>query len=162
MRQIWAPWRMEYIKSPPPEECIFCDKPGEEPRELLILYRDDLIGVMLNRYPYSNGHLLIYPLRHTPTVEDISREEGSRLFTLIQDSTAILKEAYRPEGLNVGMNMGRSAGAGIEDHLHFHVVPRWPGDVNFMPLLAETKVMPEHLDDSYKALSPFFQKLSIT
>jgi len=161
MKRLWAPWRMEYIKAPPPDGCVFCREPGTEPQERLILYSDDLIGVMLNRYPYSNGHLLIYPLRHTQTIEDLSLAEGSRLFALIQASTGILRETMAPEGFNIGMNVGRVAGAGIDDHIHLHVVPRWPGDVNFMPLLADVKVMPEHLEESYRNLSPPFQKITL-
>lgn len=162
MKRLWAPWRMEYIKSPSPDGCLFCKKPGTNPQEALILYTDDLIGVMLNRYPYSNGHLLIYPLRHTPTIEGLSREEGTRLFTLIQTSTTILREAMQPDGFNVGMNLGRVAGAGIDAHIHLHVVPRWAGDINFMPLLADVKIMPEHLEESYKKLSLPFQKITFS
>ena len=162
MRRLWAPWRMEYIKSPSPDGCLFCKKPGTNPQESLILYTDDLIGVMLNRYPYSNGHLLIYPLQHTSTIEDFSREEGVRLFTIIQASTAILREAMQPEGFNVGMNVGRVAGAGIDEHIHLHVVPRWAGDVNFMPIFADVKIMPEHLEESYKKLSFPFQKITFS
>jgi ATP adenylyltransferase len=162
MKRLWAPWRMEYIKSPPPDRCVFCREPEADPQERLILYSDDLIGVMLNRYPYSNGHLLIYPLKHTQTIEALSLEEGSRLFALIQVSTTILREAMAPEGFNIGMNVGKVAGAGIDDHIHLHVVPRWPGDANFMPILADVKVMPEHLEESYKTLSLPFQKITLT
>lgn len=162
MRRLWAPWRMEYIRSPSSGGCLFCKKPGTNPQESLILYTDDLIGVMLNRYPYSNGHLLIYPLRHTSTIEDFSREEGVRLFTIIQASTTILREAMQPEGFNVGMNVGRVAGAGIDEHIHLHVVPRWAGDVNFMPIFADVKIMPEHLEESYKKLSLPFQKITFS
>jgi ATP adenylyltransferase len=153
---------MEYIKSPSSGGCLFCKKLGTNPQESLILYTDDLIGVMLNRYPYSNGHLLIYPLRHTSTIEDFSREEGVRLFTIIQASTTILREAMQPEGFNVGMNVGRVAGAGIDEHIHLHVVPRWAGDVNFMPIFADVKIMPEHLEESYKKLSLPFQKITFS
>ncbi len=162
MRRLWAPWRMEYIRSPSLGGCIFCKKPGTNPQEALTLYSDDLIGVMLNRYPYSNGHLLIYPLRHTPIIEDFSPEEGRRLFALIQASTTILSEAMASEGFNIGMNVGRVAGAGIDEHIHLHVVPRWAGDANFMPILADVKIMPEHLEESYKKLSLPFQKINLS
>ncbi len=162
MKQLWAPWRLEYILSPPPEACIFCKKPADNLKNSLVLYRNNLSGVILNKYPYNNGHLLVYPLRHLPNIEDLSQEESASIFELIRESTTILKKAINPEGFNIGANIGKAAGAGVDSHIHFHIIPRWSGDVNFMPLLAEVKAMPEHLQESYRKLSLYFQKIPRT
>jgi ATP adenylyltransferase len=117
--------------------------------------------VMINKYPYSYGHLLITPNKHVRGLEDLDVSEVYNLSLVLQKSIIILKEAFQPHGFNVGLNQGKVAGAGLEEHLHFHVVPRWIGDINFMPLLAETRVIPEHLDETYDRLSPFFKQLDI-
>ncbi|MBI5682772.1 MAG: HIT domain-containing protein [Deltaproteobacteria bacterium] len=158
MERIWAPWRMEFIlSSKKTEGCIFC-KDLEPPKGLLI-YKDSLSGVLLNKYPYNNGHLLVFPARHTGQIEDLSDEESRGIFSLIQRCILILKQELKPDGFNIGLNLGKAAGAGIEDHLHFHIVPRWNGDNNFMPVIAETKVMPEHLNLTYNKLKPYFNRL---
>ncbi|MFA6032808.1 MAG: HIT domain-containing protein [Myxococcota bacterium] len=159
MERLFAPWRMEYIRSggSGPEGCIFCDKPMEAGRrDNLLLYADDLTLVMLNRFPYSNGHLLVVPRTHTASLAALGPAEFEALFRAVSRCVEILKAAFRPDGFNVGINLGRVAGAGIDQHLHVHVVPRWNGDTNFMPVLGETKVISEHLLATYDDLLPRF------
>lgn len=161
MERIFAPWRGEYIRSGIEEGgCIFCEKPAEnKDRKNLILYRDSLIFVIMNKFPYNSGHLMIVPLKHTADMSELSDEEILRLFRFTDYSIRILKDRYRAQGINVGMNLGRVAGAGVDQHLHIHVVPRYNGDTNFMPLLAETKIISEHLERTYEELLPEFNKL---
>jgi len=162
MKSIWAPWRMDYILGDKSETCIFCSKPVEKDSNTnLVLYRGKLSMVMINKYPYSYGHLLVTPNKHVSGLEDLEVSEVNNLSLVLQKSIIILKEAFQPHGFNIGLNQGKVAGAGLEEHLHFHVVPRWIGDINFMPLLAETRVIPEHLDETYDRLSPFFKQLDI-
>jgi len=161
MKQIWAPWRAEYIFGQKSNKCIFCKGSDKDDKKSLLLYRGDFAAVMMNRFPYNNGHLLVYPWKHTSLLEDMEKEETLELFTLIQDSVTILKKEMTPGGFNVGMNLGREAGAGIEEHIHFHIVPRWNGDTNFMPVIGEARVLPEHLKATYDKLYPHFQKLKI-
>ncbi|MEJ5293241.1 MAG: HIT domain-containing protein [Candidatus Methanosuratincola sp.] len=143
-RILWAPWRGEFVSAAKKEGCIFCKKPSEDDPESLIFERRERVFGMLNRFPYNSGHLMIAPYRHVTDVGDLQKEEVEDLFALLRDSIAVLRKEMRPEGFNVGFNIGRAAGAGFE-HIHMHVVPRWTGDTNFMPVLASTKVMPEHL-----------------
>lgn len=157
MDRIWAPWRMEFILSNKEKGCIFC-KNTDSPNNELLLYKDKLSGVLLNKYPYNNGHLLVFPERHTADIDTLSTEESIGLFSLIQRCVLILKQELKPEGFNIGLNLGKASGAGIIDHMHFHIVPRWTGDNNFMPVIAETKVMPEHLISTYNKLKPYFEK----
>ena len=160
MKTLWAPWRMEFIEKEKPAGCIFCLYPAEvRDRENLVLGRSAHSFVMLNRYPYNNGHLMVIPRRHVSDLCALSEEEYGDLQRLLRAATAILLEIYQPEGLNVGMNLGRIAGAGIDQHLHWHAVPRWGGDTNFMPVIGETKVMVEHLFCSYDRLRPKFDAL---
>jgi len=160
MEALWAPWRMEFIGGERPTGCIFCAFPAEEgseaDRKNLILGRTRSSFVMLNKFPYNNGHVMVLPRRHTAAFGSIEAAEMADLHALLQASVRVLEQAYHPEGMNVGMNLGRSAGAGIADHLHYHVVPRWNGDTNFMPVFAATKVMVEHLDASYQKLRALF------
>lgn len=159
METLWAPWRMEYIDTEKPDGCIFCLFPAEgRDRERLILGGTRRSIAMLNRFPYNNGHLMVIPRRHTADFTSLDAEEMADLHGLLRTSVAIVTRLYRPAGLNIGMNLGRSAGAGIADHLHWHVVPRWNGDTNFMPVVAETKVMVEHLDASFEKLRPAFDE----
>ena len=155
---LWTPWRMEYILSNDKSGgCIFCEKPGEDrDRENLILHRGKGVFVIMNRYPYNNGHLMVAPYTHTGDMEGLSESEMSELFSEVRRSVGILRKVMNPDGFNIGMNLGKAAGAGIEDHLHVHVVPRWNGDTNFMPVLADVKVMPEYLDDTYMKLKPLY------
>ena len=157
MKTLWAPWRMEYIRGKKPAGCIFChDEETVNDRQTFILLRTPLSIVMLNRYPYSNGHLLVAPRRHLASLEQLSDEETLDLFGMVKLSRKVLVAAASPEGFNIGINLGKAAGAGIEEHLHVHIVPRWNGDTNFMSVIADLRVMPENLLATYDALLPGF------
>jgi len=157
---IWAPWRMEYILGEKPEDCIFClGKDEKEDKKRLVLYRSALSFVIMNRYPYNNGHIMIAPLEHLPNIEDLATKTAQDMFQLLQKSIEIIRICLKPEGFNVGVNIGKVGGAGIEEHLHIHIVPRWNGDTNFMPVLGDVRVMPEYLEDSYNKLYPYFKAL---
>jgi len=162
MNQLWAPWRMTYIDQGSNEpSCIFCAKSKESNfRETLVVAQTTHSMVMLNKYPYNNGHLLLAPKRHEKHLSGLPMEEYVDLNEALRRSVDIVREVLNPGGINLGMNLGRCAGAGIEDHLHWHVVPRWDGDTNFMPVVAETKVMPQHLLECYDRLRPHFDRLS--
>ena len=159
---LWAPWRMEYIKNADKETaCIFCSKPREsDDKANLIVYRGTTAFVMMNRYPYNNGHLMVVPNRHTSRLESLSGNEKLELFDLLIDSQKVLNEVMQPHGYNIGMNLGRTAGAGIVDHLHFHIVPRWDGDTNFMPVVGHTKVISEGLEETWEKLNHVFLNLN--
>lgn len=160
MENLWAPWRMSYIlEEDKPEGCIFCMATDGQGADGLVLGVGRLSLVMMNKYPYNNGHLLVAPKRHLPNMDDLSGEEMSDLLTTVRLATHALKEVMNPEGFNVGLNLGRVAGAGIEEHMHFHVVPRWGGDTNFMTLFGEVRVIPEHIQATYEKLKPFFADL---
>lgn len=154
MDRLWAPWRMDYITESPPEGCVFCRQGNL--RDLLILRRTDLVQIMLNRYPYANGHLMVMPLRHTADMGGLSDAEMLEIFRSVALCREVLASASAAEGFNIGMNLGKVAGAGVEDHLHVHVVPRWNGDGSFMTSVAETRVIPESLLVTYDRLLPFF------
>lgn len=157
MKKIWAPWRMEYILDDSEAGCFICRALEEDTdRENLILHRGPGAVVMMNRYPYNNGHLLVAPNRHTHRPGELSPEERLELMSLLSDSMDALDSAVHPDGFNCGLNLGKAAGAGLEDHLHWHVVPRWTGDTNFMPVLGETKVIPQALLDLYDQLLPLW------
>jgi len=154
VEHIWAPWRMEFILAEKPGGCILCDRPkGKEDKASLILYRGERNFVMLNKYPYNPGHLMVSPYRHVPSLEDLSDEELWEHADLVRRSTRALRRAFQPAAFNIGINIGRTAGAGIGDHIHTHVVPRWEGDTNFMPVVANTRVLPEGLASTYDRLS---------
>ena len=157
MENLWAPWRGEFINAEKRSDCIFCTFPAEDrDPENLILGRTEKSFAILNKFPYNNGHLMVIPRRHTDDFTALDSDELLDLSVLLQLSIGILREAYRPQGFNVGMNVGAVAGAGIAGHIHHHVVPRWGGDTNFMPVLATTKVMIEHLESTYQKLRPRF------
>ncbi len=160
MKVLWAPWRMEYITSGNNKrECIFCpgdDRSQDEQR--LILFIDGLSIVLMNKFPYINGHLLIAPRQHVSTLNALSTEEKVDLITKVEKSIDVLKKVLNPAGFNVGLNMGKAAGAGVEDHLHFHVVPRWIGDTNYITVFGEVRVIPEHIQKTYQKLLPFFKE----
>ncbi|HEY6051404.1 MAG TPA: HIT domain-containing protein [Thermoanaerobaculia bacterium] len=158
MEQLWAPWRMELIKKDAPKEgCIFCDLPrSKNDRENLVLGRTARTFAMLNKFPYNNGHLMVIPRQHASDLQALSDEDHEELGAMLRVALRLVGSAYSPHGANVGMNLGGAAGAGIADHLHWHVVPRWGGDTNYMPVLADTKVMIEHLDESWRRLRPLF------
>ncbi len=163
MRTLWAPWRAEYIycaagTSSAKRHCLFCNllKTKDDAKNL-ILYRGRHAFVVMNRFPYNNGHLMVAPNRHTADLETLSAAESTELFKLVQRSLAVLRRGLKPQGFNVGVNLGRVAGAGVAGHAHVHIVPRWLGDVNFMPLLSETKVISEHLSETYDRLQRQFR-----
>ncbi len=157
MKTLWAPWRIEYIRNEKPPGCIFCGKDsGSHDKDDLVLHRTSCSFVMLNRYPYSNGHLLVAPFRHVPTLEGLSADEVLDLFDLMKLSCRVLQSIASPQGYNIGINLGKAAGAGVEEHLHVHVVPRWNGDTNFMSVIGDLRVMPENLRATYDALLPGF------
>lgn len=159
IQPLWAPWRLQYILSKKGPGCIFCEKPGKNlDRENLILYRTSLGFVIMNLYPYNNGHLMVVPYRHVYSITELKDEELLDLMKMTQLSVNCLKKAYMPEGFNIGLNIGKVAGAGIEEHLHFHVIPRWVGDTHFMAVLGEVRVIPEHVLSSYDRLFPIFNK----
>lgn len=161
MKQLWAPWRMAYINDDANDAgCIFCTLyRQDDQRAALVLAQTSHSVVMMNKYPYNNGHLLLAPKRHENNPDKLPSEEFIDLNEALRRSIEIVRSAFHPGGINLGMNLGKCAGAGIEDHLHWHIVPRWEGDVNFMPVIAETRVMPQHLLDSYDRLQPFFREL---
>ena len=157
---LWAPWRIDYILRKSPEKeagCLFCRLHAEtDDRKNLILARSEHSYVVLNRFPYSSCHLLVLPAAHFADFNQLEGEVYFDLMLLLKKATAVLQEALKPGGINVGLNMGAAAGAGIAEHLHFHIVPRWDGDHNFMPVVANTMVMPQHLDSAYEMLKPYF------
>ena len=155
MDRLWAPWRVEYLTQPGSPGCIFCTKGCD--RDLLVLRRSKLTRVMLNRYPYTNGHLLVSPHRHTAELGELSEAEMLELFRSVALCREVLARASAPDGFNIGMNLGKAAGAGVEDHLHLHVVPRWNGDNNFMSVVADLRVVPEALLATYDRLLPLFE-----
>jgi ATP adenylyltransferase len=159
VERLWTPWRMEYIQSAHElDGCIFCDKPTEGRDETaLILARTERAFVMLNAFPYNPGHLMVAPRRHVAELEALDEAELRETSELLQKGIAALKKAASPDGFNLGMNLGRVAGAGVPGHLHWHVVPRWNGDTNFMPIVGETRVLPEALPDTYSKLEPLFR-----
>jgi ATP adenylyltransferase len=162
--RLWAPWRMAYILSgeEQPPECIFCAFPARgaaRHREHLILCAARAGFVIMNRFPYNNGHVMVVPARHVADPELLDDDEHRGLMDLVRRATGILRRATTCEGMNVGMNLGRAAGAGIDQHCHWHLVPRWHGDTNFMPVIGEVKVMSEHLEATYDRLRPAFAAL---
>ena len=157
MERMWAPWRIEYIQMEKPDGCILCDKPKENnDAQNYILYRGQKNYVILNAYPYNPGHLMIAPYRHTAIFEELTDEELKEHFEIVRRCTSILREVFKPDGFNLGINLGKVAGAGIDDHFHTHIVPRWQGDTNFTPVIADVKVIPEALADTYQKLKDKF------
>lgn len=157
MRTMWAPWRIEYIKADKEEGCIFCQALSKEAE--LTLYKGSTTLVLMNKFPYINGHLLVAPIRHLDSLERLEKSEKADLLEIVDRSIAILKKVMRPDGFNVGLNLGRVAGAGIEEHLHFHIVPRWFGDTNALTVFGDVRVIPEHLQATCANLKPHFEKL---
>jgi ATP adenylyltransferase len=159
---LWTPWRLAYVtRSSEVENCIFCDALDRRD-ELLVLFRGTTCYVILNRYPYNNGHLMVVPNRHVPSLAGLSSEELGELMELARRAEIALNSAYEPQGMNVGINLGRSAGAGVVDHLHLHMVPRWTGDTNFMSVVGKVRVMPEELEQTAGRLRPIFARLAAT
>ena len=160
MKTLWAPWRMEYILSDKEDDCIFCDGLSNN-NDLTLLKGDDTM-VMMNKFPYINGHLLVAPVRHISGLDQLSKFEMGELLASVDRSVQILKRVMKPDGFNVGLNLGKVAGAGVEEHLHFHVVPRWFGDTNALTVFADVRVIPEHIKATYDNLKPYFNKLDLT
>jgi ATP adenylyltransferase len=154
---LWAPWRGEYIIGKKPTGCVFCEQPKENAdAKHYIIHRGKSIYVMMNLYPYNNGHLLLIPYRHISSIMEMDEAETAEMASLLRRSVAALQSVMHPEGFNIGYNMGAAAGAGIAAHLHQHIVPRWSGDTNFMPVIAETKVISQHMDVTYAKLKKMF------
>ena len=156
--RIWAPWRLEYVKDAAKDtQCIFCEKPAEDDdRSTYIVGRGERAYVILNTFPYTNGHFMVAPFEHVARLQDLDVVVVAEMMDLAQRGLRALDDAYGPDGYNVGFNQGRIAGAGFEGHIHMHVVPRWAGDTNYMPVLADTRVLPQSLEDSYDALRTGF------
>ena len=156
MDHLWSPWRFHYVSSSgQPHDCIFCSLLSEaNDRQNLILLRKDHAFLILNRFPYTTGHLMVVTNRHIATLEDAAPSELTEMILLARESETLLRKVYRPDGLNVGFNIGKSAGAGIADHLHLHIVPRWEGDANMVSVIGETRVIPEELETTYDKLRP--------
>ena len=160
MKKLWAPWRIEYITKDKSKECIFCSLPKlDDDKKNFILFRGKHCFVIMNIYPYNSGHLMVSPYRHLACITKLDTEESLEMTEITKNSIQILREVNAPEGFNVGFNLGKSGGAGYDEHIHSHIVPRWTGDNNFMPALAETRVIPEHLEKTYDKLAPNFKKL---
>jgi len=163
MQHLWAPWRMEFIKGPKPSGCFFCEAAAADPADdpaYLVLARTTLSLAILNRYPYNNGHLMVAPKAHLANLEELPAATANDVTALTQRSLRVLRDVLSPQGFNLGINAGKIAGAGVTDHVHQHVVPRWDGDTNFMPVVAETKVLNEYLTTSYQELRAGFDRLT--
>jgi ATP adenylyltransferase len=160
MDHLWSPWRYQYVqKEKTGGGCVFCNAAdAERDQDNLVVYRARKNFIILNLYPYSTGHLMVVPFEHVDTLEGASRETLEEMILLVQRSQRLLQEIYRPAGFNLGMNLGESAGAGISEHIHMHVLPRWPGDTNFMTTVAETRVLPEDLATTWRKLRDAFSK----
>jgi len=159
MKHLFSPWRSAYINRKQPAGCFLCRaKEQKKDRSNLLLFRGQQSFIIMNRFPYNNGHLMIAPYRHIGDITKLTADEVGEMFILLQQANGILKREMKPEGFNVGMNLGRVAGAGLAEHLHLHVVPRWNGDTNFMPTLADTKVISEALDTTWRRLGRWFRK----
>jgi ATP adenylyltransferase len=163
MERLWSPWRLAYVTGTSSANgCIFCgvdDSPGDPARDGLVLVRGRLSYVILNLYPYNNGHLMVVPNRHVASFAAATLDELSEMMRFTRDAEIALTEAYQPQGINIGVNLGRAAGAGILEHVHIHLVPRWVGDTNFMPVIGNVRVLPEELGDTAKRLRPVFERL---
>lgn len=159
MEKLYAPWRMKFIKSKKPDGCIFCKDSIRN--EDLVLYDGKTAFVMMNRYPYISGHLMIIPFRHVSQMEDLLPEEKLEIFNLQDMAVRVLKKVMNPDGFNIGMNLGKAAGAGVDDHIHVHVVPRWSGDTNFMSVVGDVRVIPEDIYKTCELLMPHFKNYSL-
>ncbi len=157
---MWAPWRIEYILADKDNRCIFCD--AIDTQNDLTLFLGEVTMVLMNKFPYINGHLLAAPVRHVSTLDQLTKVEMGELLATVEQSVGILKTVKQPDGFNVGLNLGKVAGAGVEEHLHFHIVPRWFGDTNALTVFGEVRVIPEHLKTTYNNLKPYFNKIDLT
>ena len=160
MERLWAPWRMEYVTAAPGGGCVFCEA-RDDPDYAGVVFRGLRALVMLNAYPYNSGHLLVVPYQHVPNITDLSDDDLCYLSRLTKAAIRALEDTMRPVGFNVGINIGRAAGAGIAEHVHIHVVPRWMGDTNFMSVVADTRVVPEALQACHRRLVPAFREVAV-
>lgn len=157
MKRLWAPWRMKYITSPPGDECFLCKAwESGDMKEHYVLARGEQAFVIMNLHPYNNGHLMVASAEHRGDPDRVSPAVRAEIMELVNYSVRVLKEAVSPHGFNIGLNLGQVAGAGVSDHLHVHIVPRWSGDTNFMPILSDVKVISEHIEDTYLKLKKIF------
>lgn len=160
MKRLWAPWRMEYILGDKTAGCVFCTELKEDhDRKNYILYRGAKAFVIMNIYPYNNGHVMVIPYKHVETLEELPDSTLKEMMVLTKECCTILREAMNPQGFNVGVNVGAAAGAGIKEHLHIHIVPRWNGDTNFMSVMDDLRVMPQHLKETFDILEKGFKRL---
>lgn len=159
MKTMWAPWRIEYILGAKEKGCVFCNALSVS--DELTLYKGKSTMVIMNKYPYINGHLLVAPVRHLSTLSELKPAEMGALLATVEQSVAVLQKVMHPEGFNIGLNLGRAAGAGIEAHLHFHIVPRWSGDTNALAVFADVRVIPQHLQETFSLLKPHFQSIDL-
>jgi ATP adenylyltransferase len=161
-RQLWAPWRMEFIEAPRSSACFFCEAaaapPGQEAERLVLAHTDRALAIM-NLYPYNNGHLMVAPTAHVANLDDLDAETAAAVMALTQRALRVVRAVLQPQGFNLGVNLGLVAGAGVADHVHQHVVPRWSGDTNFMPVVSEVKVMSEHLRVTYAKIHAGFEAI---
>ncbi len=160
MDHLWTPWRIEYLQKDeqPSSGCVFCAAPNMQDHQAHILHRGQFCYVMLNRFPYNEGHLMIIPYAHVPTPEELDETVLAEGTTLTQKCLRILQEAYQPQGFNIGLNIGAAGGAGIAEHIHLHIVPRWSGDTNYITTVGQTRIIPEWLDQTFERLCPLFQR----
>jgi ATP adenylyltransferase len=159
-QRLWAPWRLEYIRGEDDPGCFLCRAVEADPaadREHQLVHRGELCFVILNKYPYNSGHVMVSPNVHVPSIEELGPDQLAEMMDLTKRSIAVLRSVYRPDGFNLGINQGKAAGAGVEEHVHLHVVPRWAADTNFMPVIADTRVLPQALDDSWAELREAFE-----
>ena len=160
MERLWAPWRVDYVTGEQPKGCVFCRKlASDDDAANHVLHRGEHNALLVNTFPYNSGHLMIVPVRHVGQLGDLHPDELLELGQLLQVATRALERTMQPHGFNIGMNLGRVAGAGIQDHVHYHLVPRWSGDTNFMPVTGETKVVSESLRDGWERLHNEFEKI---
>jgi ATP adenylyltransferase len=159
MKTMWAPWRIEYILGAKEKGCVFCNALSVS--DELTLYKGKSTLIVMNKFPYINGHLLVAPVRHLSTLSELDQAEMGVLLATVEQSVAVLKKVMHPEGFNIGLNLGRAAGAGIEEHLHFHIVPRWSGDTNALAVFADVRVIPQHLQETFALLKPHFQTIDL-
>lgn len=157
MKTMWAPWRIDYILSDKEDSCIFCDALAE--KDDLTLFKGKITMVMMNKYPYINGHILVAPIRHISALDQLNRDEMNKMLVTVERSVSIIKKVMNPDGFNIGLNLGKVAGAGVEEHLHFHIVPRWFGDTNALTVFGDVRVIPEHLKTTYNNLKTHFNEL---
>ncbi len=163
MDYLWTPWRMPYLRGETrkPDHCVFCDKVDADDEKEFVVFRSTYVYVTLNLYPYNTGHMLVVPYQHVAEIGDVPQETLADLMVTAQQAVAALQTVYHPEGFNMGINLGSSAGAGIAEHLHMHIVPRWPGDTNYMTVIGQTRIIPDLLTDTYHQLRDAWPKSKV-